>query len=368
MGRKPTVNQNLPPRMRSRRQRSGKVYFYYDLGGKPRKEQPLGDDYVLALKKYAELEIDARPSVTAHITFRWVAEKYLVTELHKKAPRTQKDNLIELQWLYKFFDDPPAPLDSIEPQHIAQYRDWRKVTRSTQELALFSRIWNWAREQGHTAKTNPTVGVKRNRASGRDVYVDDDIFKAVYTQADQPTKDAMDVAYLAAQRPADTLKFRDTDIRDGAMEVLQNKTKHKLRLMLVDEDGLPTQLGRVVQRIMRRKARHKVRSLALIVNEDGQPLTYYALDARFEKARTAAIKLEQEKATETRDLVKRQKLLDKAIAIKAFQFRDLRAKAATETDESRGEKDAQELLGHSTGTMTKRYIRHRRGKLVKPTK
>lgn len=29
---------------------------------------------------------------------------------------------------------------------------------------------------------------------------------------------------------------------------------------------------------------------------------------------------------------------------------------------------AQEQLGHSTTTMTAQYIRHRRGKLVKPTK
>lgn len=367
MGRKPTVNLNLPPRMR-RRQRGEKVYFFYDQGGKPRKEIPLGTDYVLALRKYAELEIDARTPVNAHMTFRWVAEKYLVAELHKKAPRTQKDNLIELQWLYKFFDNPPAPLDNIEPQHIAQYRDWRKVTRSTQELALFSRIWNWAREQGFTAKPNPTVGVRRNRATGRDVYVDDAVFKAVYAQADQPTKDAMDVAYLAAQRPADTLKFRDTDIHDGALELTQNKTGRRLRLMLLDENGLPTGLGKVVNRIMRRKAKYKVRSLALIVNEDGQPLTYYALDARFEKARTAALQEEQTKSEHERDPLKRQHHLDMATSIKAFQFRDLRAKAATETDENRGEKGAQELLGHASETMTKRYIRNRRGKLVMPTK
>ncbi|MCG9100488.1 tyrosine-type recombinase/integrase [Laribacter hongkongensis] len=368
MGRKPTVNQNLPPRMRARPQRSGTVYFYYDLGGKPRKELPLGSDYVMALRKYAELEIDARPRINTQITFRWVAEKYIVAELHKKAPRTQKDNLIEVQWLYRFFDDPPAPLDSIEPQHIARYRDWRKVTRSTQELALFSRIWNWAREQGYTAKPNPTIGVRRNRSTGRKVYVEDDIFKAVYAQADQPTKDAMDVAYLAAQRPADTLKFRETDIRDGALELKQNKTGHRMRLMLVDGDGLPTELGKVIDRIMCRKSKYKIRSLALIVNEDGQPLTYYALDARFEKARTAAIEIEQEKAGMARDPLDRQLNQDKAAAIKAFQFRDLRAKAATDTDESRGEKGAQELLGHASETMTRRYIRNRLGKRVMPTK
>lgn len=55
MGRKPTTNANLPPHIRKRVQRSGKVYYYLDTGEKPRKEIPLGDDYIAALRKYAEL-------------------------------------------------------------------------------------------------------------------------------------------------------------------------------------------------------------------------------------------------------------------------------------------------------------------------
>jgi hypothetical protein len=35
MGRKPTVYLNLPPRMRARRMKSEKVWYYYDTGGKP---------------------------------------------------------------------------------------------------------------------------------------------------------------------------------------------------------------------------------------------------------------------------------------------------------------------------------------------
>jgi hypothetical protein len=40
--------------MRARVQKSGRVFYYYDLGGKPRRELPLGNDYTLALKKYTE--------------------------------------------------------------------------------------------------------------------------------------------------------------------------------------------------------------------------------------------------------------------------------------------------------------------------
>jgi hypothetical protein len=49
------------------------------------------------------------------------------------------------------------------------------------------------------------------------------------------------------------------------------------------------------------------------------------------------------------------------------QFRDLRAKAATDKAESSGDmRHAQEQLGHSTMGMTEHYVRDRKGKKVTP--
>ena len=62
MGRKPTVNLNLPPRMRMRK-RWRKVYYYYDHGGKPRREEPLGSDFILAVKRWADIEQTEVPRV-----------------------------------------------------------------------------------------------------------------------------------------------------------------------------------------------------------------------------------------------------------------------------------------------------------------
>jgi len=83
-------------------------------------------------------------------------------------------------------------------------------------------------------------------------------------------------------------------------------------------------------------------SAPLLVNERGAPMTAAMLRKRFDKARKSA-----------------------GIDITTFQFRDLRAKAATDTDESAGIKDAQTLLGHSTEAMTSKYIRHKVGKKVR---
>lgn len=51
--------------------------------------------------------------------------------------------------------------------------------RANKEKALLSAIWNFARECGYTALANPCAGVKGHKESGRDVYVEDEIFAAV---------------------------------------------------------------------------------------------------------------------------------------------------------------------------------------------
>jgi integrase len=353
MGRKRSVHLNLPKGMRAR-VRPNATYYFYDTGGA---EIPLGKDYVAAVRKWADLEGGAAPAQAAAITtFRTVAEAYVASPAFKRLkPRTQRDILGsgkpkpdgtlggDLAKLYAFFDDPPAPLDSIEPHHIAKYRDHRNSTHSTQEIALLSAIWNWAREQGYTKLANPTVGVGRNRGDGRDVYVTDEMFAKVYLWADQPTKDAMDLAHLAGQRPGDCLKMREQDIRDGALWVSQGKTGTKVRVMIVGK--LKAVLDRIAERKAAILAAKGLRSLALVVDVNGKPLSAGQLDHRFGVARECA-----------------------GIAPADFQFRDLRAKAATETDDARGLEAAQGLLGHASAGMTRKYVRRRAGKLVEPTK
>jgi hypothetical protein len=43
-------------RFQARRKPSGVVHYYYDHGGKPRREEPLGPDYGLAIQKWADYE------------------------------------------------------------------------------------------------------------------------------------------------------------------------------------------------------------------------------------------------------------------------------------------------------------------------
>src|SRR5260364_166897 len=68
MGRKPSRNKNLPQGMRARHRTSG-TYYYLDTSGTPRREIALGSDYALAVKKWAELTVNAQPRHTELIHF-----------------------------------------------------------------------------------------------------------------------------------------------------------------------------------------------------------------------------------------------------------------------------------------------------------
>lgn len=338
MGRRPS-SPDAVPRLRIR-QRKGHRWYYYDYGITKghRHLEPLGCDYGLAIKRWAEIEGDKTP-VAKVITFRYVADRYRVEVIPTKALRTQRDNLKELGKLLDFFDDPPGPLDAIEPQNVKQYMRWRASApiRATREKALLSHLWNWAREIGYTKEPNPCAGIKGKKA-GRDVYVEDDQYKAIRDKGDATLQDAMDIAYLCGQRPADTLKMSEMDIRDGALFVRQGKTKTPLRIEVIGE------LAAVIDRIKARKQVMPIYNTRLVVNKNGRSIGVHALSERFRKARVAA-------------------------GIEGVQFRDLRAKAATDKAEtSHDVRQAQRQLGHSSVTTTELYIRRRRGEKVTPTR
>lgn len=333
------------PRLRKRKQRSGAVYYYYETGLEGRKEVCLGSDYALAITEYARLEKSrASADLAAQVlTFKYVADLYMTEVVPGKAPSTQKDNARELKQLLLFFDEPPAPLESIEPHHVVQYMRYRSKTakvRANREKALLSSIWNFARECGYTSLANPCAGIKGNKETGRDNYIEDEMFMAVYERADQSLKDAMDLFYLTAQRVTDTLKMDERDIQNGQLFVQQGKTLAKRRIEIVG------QLKVVIDRILTRKAEYPIRTSRLVVIDGGQPMTPSMLRNRFDAAREAA-----------------------GIEKIDFQMRDLRAKAATDKEESTGSiRDARDQLGHTTVGMTEQYIRRRRGLKVMPTK
>lgn len=361
MGRKPTKWLNLPRGMRAR-ERGQKVHYYLDTGGKPRREIPLGSDYVLAVQKWAELTAK-KPPLGGEVTMAYLVGRYYADVVPTKAAGSQTSDNQEKAWILRFFDDPPAPVEAVEPQHIRQFMRWRAEqarlaaveraraagrdvsgipatfgqVRANRAKAVLSHMWNWARGEGITKLPNPCTGIHRFREVGRETAPDAGMVAQVLEAADKPLQFAMRLAELTGQRPGDVRKLKESDAREGMLHVQQGKTGARLRIeitgelrVLLDEIG---EFKRAVGTIVP----------ALLVNEAGQPLSADALRYRFDQAREKA-----------------------GIEKGAFQFRDFRARTATEADDADGIRVAQALLGHTTEAMTADYIRRKAGKKVKP--
>ena len=342
MGRKPTKNTNLPQHMRKRVQRSGKVYYYFDTGAKPRKEIPLGDDYFQALRRYAELNQIQKVSEP---TFGDVITKYVAEVLPTLATSTQATHKSDMKHLQAGFAS--LTLDQIRPitinDFLTKHKD--KPTTANRCKRLFSTLWNHARGWGYTDAENPCTGIMGHALKKREVYVTDEVFDAVRAHASEPLREALELAYLTGQRPGDALKARVDDIEDGTLAVAQGKTGKRLRIAIVG------QLADLIARIQVRKASHKTVHAQILMVRDGQPMTKQILRDHFAAAKTAAAEKHPELAK----------------AIKEFWFYDLRAKAADDTSVERGEQAASDLLGHdSIKTTRKHYLR--RGKIVTPVK
>ena len=323
MGRRRTIHHSLPPGLHMKGER-----YYHVTSIAPRKWTPLGNNRARALLDWARIEgIEPDPAVR---TFDVVSQRYELEVMPTKAARTQRDNLKELDNLRAVFGR--MLIDAIKPHHVRGYLDARGQTakaRANREKALLSHLFNKSREWGYTDATNPCQGVKGFPESGRDRYVTDAEFLAVHAQADETLQDAMDIALLTGQRPADVLKIQCADIRDGALFVAQNKTGAKRAIEIVGE------LAALIERIKGRKRERQ--STYLIQDDNGRPLSMLAMRGRFDKARKAAGV--------------------------AFQFRDIRAKTASDTGDLA---HSQRLLGHRNRDMTEHYVRERVGQRVKP--
>ncbi|WP_090207153.1 tyrosine-type recombinase/integrase [Pseudomonas asplenii] len=348
-------NRDLPPRMlrRIRKRKKGPDYicYFYSAKGTDGKQVkiPLGTDLDIAKIEWAKLDRKAVPKVMKLLGS--IFDRYDRDIIPTKKASTQRENRLSLKQLRAAFAD--APPEAITPHVCAQYRDARTAkVRANRELALLSHIYNIGREWGVITCDNPVTGVRKNKETPREFYATEEIWSAVYKKGASELRDAMDLAYLSAQRPADVLSMRETDATLDYLQVSQGKTAKKLRIKLTNANGA-NELGTLVERLLRQRKERGARNPYLIVTEDGRNVTKAMLRLRFDEARRLAA------ATAIEAL--NHKL---AADIKSFQFRDIRPKAASEIEDLAV---ASKLLGHSDKRITETVYR-RVGEIVSPTK
>ena len=309
MGRKRKTNKTLPNRVIFKHG----AYFFI---GKSNKWHHLGKTLQDMYEGLAGLSIEAAESDTMGAVFK----RYRNEIIPGKAPKTQKENERQLKCLAAFFGG-MRPQD-IEPLHVYQYMDERPPVSANREKALLRHVFKKGVRWG-CVRSNPCLNLESNRERARDRFVTDDEYLIVYEKAPHQIQIAMELARITGMRQADILKLRWSDITSDGLYVRQQKTG-KQQLFEVTPS---------LRLTLSEAKNSKVQSIYLVNTKSGGRYTSSGFQTVWGR-------------------------LIRSVKVKPFQFRDLRAKAGSEAE------DTSRLLGNTEGVAKKHY--RRKPEKVKP--
>lgn len=314
MGRRRQKNKNLPKRVYPHHG----SYRYVPKFGPPVTLARL-DDYAGMLRKLAKI-LDERPPMD---TLAAVMDRYLLEVIPNKGEQTQVDHSRMLINLKKSFGH-MQPND-LRAHHAAKYRDKRgekAPTAANRELQLLSHVCTMAFEWG-AMELHPLRGLRKISIPQRERYVTDAEYLHVHSLATPMVRCVMDLALLTGLRRGDIFKLRRNNMTDAGIEIKTGKTGARLLF-----EWTPA-LRQVVKDAL--KIQPQVRAW-IVCNRKGKQFTKNGFDSVWSRLMAKAVK-----------------------NVDRFQFRDLRAKNASDEPELAV---AQARLGHTSSEITERvYVR-----------
>lgn len=319
------------PRFRSvtRKGRGGQVWVYYryDMRGTGKPDIQLGADYAAAIAQWEKLH-NHLPLTLGRVQEaidRWRDRellKYENVETCKSYERQLKN--VEIAFGRMAWHEITLPV-------LRQYLDARSAKiQGNRELAVLSIVWSKARLWGMTQLHWPAAGVKgwKNEEQARQVEVTDELFAAVYAQADRILRDSMDIATSTGMRVTDVRTIRLPV--DGVLRFKPSKTGKWAEFQVAQSPTLTA--------LVERRLALKAHSVMLLASDTGRQVSARMLTARWDDARAKAAKAHPELAK----------------AILALFNRDMRKRAADLADDL---ESASKLLQHSSTKLTSEHYR-----------
>ena len=216
--------------------------------------------------------------------------------------------------------------EQVKGKHVARMKNEYSDTPfyANRLLSLLRLVFAYAVE-AQLVESNPCSDIRPHKESARTRYLSDHEFDEIRTKAGPRLQVIMDLLYYTAQRPVDILKLRRDQIREDGIYFEQQKTGARLLVQWTPE------LKAVVERA--KNLHGNIKALTLLHNRRGKAPDYSTINLQW---RTAV----------------------RAAGILDAQMRDIRARSLTDVD-AQGN-DAQMIAGHSSPSMTKRYLRIRK--------
>lgn len=334
-------NQGLPRRWQYRH---GAYYYQVPPGLEKlwdgKKVFRLGRSLPEAFKEYAKrIEAGERAKTIADIL-----DRYALEVIPTKAAKTQKDNIMQCARLRKVFGE--MFVHSIEPHHIYQYYDKREAkVAAKREIALLSHVYTKAVQWG-AIKRHPFKGqVRLPGERPRERYIEDwEIIEALSLQAERrgsavPAIQAfISLVLITGLRKGDTLRIRESDIKEDGLYVKIGKTGKRV-ILTWNED-----LRDTIDTAKRLRPVHIspylfcTRRGECYVNGNDETPGWNSMWQRF-----------------------MDKLLAETRLKESFTMHDLRAKAGSDQPD---DEQARKLLTHESVALTRKHYRRKPQKIV----
>ena len=319
------------PRLRSvtRRGRSGQVWVYYryDMRSEGKPDIQLGTDYPAAIEQWHKLHhhLPLTLGRLQEAIDRWrdrEMPKYDNSDTRKSYEKQIKN--VEAAFGHMAWHEVTLPV-------LRTYLDLRSAKiQGNRELAVLSIVWSKARLWGMTELHWPAAGVKgwKNQEQARQVEVTDNLFAAVYAQADRILRDSMDIATATGMRITDVRTIRLPV--EGILRFKSKKTGKWAEFEIKDSPTLTA--------LLERRFAIKAHSVMLLTTDTGRQVSERMLGDRWNSARTKAANINPEL---------------KGALLKLYN-RDMRKRAA---DLASDLGEASKLLQHSSTKVTQTHYR-----------
>lgn len=219
----------------------GKVYAYFDTGRKNAKGRPI---YLPMppigttgfYDSYAALKGARTKAQAIEFTVADLVRQYEKSQAYKDlAHRSQIVYSTSLRKVTEFLGK--FPVNDLAPEDVQLVLDdIEGVGAHNNFLAVVGVIYSWARgpKGGRRTTLRPTEGLSKRKGGAHQPWPDE-VLEAALECDDVNVRLPAHLLYFTGQRIGDTLAMRWTDIKDGEIKVVQEKTGKTVWIRLAEE-------------------------------------------------------------------------------------------------------------------------------------